>query len=134
MSLEQSIDKLTAAIEKNNALLASQAKSSGASAPAETTTTSAKAEKPETAAQKKKRLAAEKKAAEAAKGPADLAEFKSALLGQVEGRPDAAQFTKEFMSVNGYAAAAEIPEEEWAEMVEKFAQYITEKASAGDDI
>lgn len=131
MSLEDKIDKLTAAVTKNNALLEASMKGG--------TTTSGKAatgkaEKPETAAAKKKRLAAEKAAKEAAEGPEDLAAFKKALLAKVKGRPDAGPFAKEFLSEQGFAAAAEVPEEEWQATLESFDKYIAEKAESTDEI
>ena len=136
MSLEDKIDKLTAAVTKNNALLEASMKSGAPTTSGKATT--GKAEKPETAAAKKKRLAAEKAAEKAAKeaaeGPADLATFKKTLLAKVKGRPDAAPFTKEFLSEQGFAAAAEVPEEEWQSTLEAYDVYIAEKGEGTEEI
>ena len=132
MSLEDKIDKLTAAVTKNNALLEASMKGGATTTSGKATT--GKAEKPETAAAKKKRLAAEKAAKEAAEGPADLATFKKTLLAKVKGRPDAAPFTKEFLSEQGFAAAAEVPEEEWQSTLEAYDVYIAEKGEGTEEI
>ena len=131
MSIEKALTTLAVSMDRlaqsNSELASAMLSSNGTSAAAPTTT--ATKPKPETAAAKKKRLAKEKAEKEAAEAEAgnemeDLEAFKAKLLGMVAGRKDAVPFTLAFLKDSGFQSAAEVPEEQWPQVVSDFETHI----------
>lgn len=137
MSIEKALTTLAVSMDQlaqANSELASAMLSSNAASTAAPTTTTTKP-KPETAAAKKKRLAKEKAEKEAAEAKAenemeDLEAFKAKLLGMVAGRKDAVPFTLAFLKDSGFQSAAEVPEEQWPQVVSDYETHIAAETPA----
>lgn len=127
MSLEEALNKNTAAVERHNELLEKMLASGGKAAPAK----SEAAEKP--AASTKAKPAASTKAKPAAKKPAAKAKTtvddvaaafgKYLKTGDSEQREEAKANVKSIVDYFGAAKATAIPEESWDEALGYLAQY-----------
>ena len=139
MSIEKALTTLAVSMDRlaeaNSELASAMLSGNAPSVAAPTTTASKKSTKPETPSAKKKRLAKEKAEKEAAEAEAgnemeDLEAFKAKLLGMVAGRKDAVPFTLAFLKDSGFQSAAEVPEEQWPQVVSDFETHIAAETPA----
>jgi len=128
MSLEEALNKNTAAVEKHNELLEKMLASGGKATPAKSETTSkpAASTKAKPAASKAKPAASKAKPAAKAKTTVDdvAAAFGKYLkTGDSEQREEAKANVKSIVDYFGAAKATAIPEESWDEALGYLAQY-----------